>query len=659
MVTRTPWACSSLLLLLLLGCSQEKPVPTLALALKTPGGPREKAKAFLEVAFYGPPQSRQEAFFLAGLFACDAASPSAALRAFSQAQPTGSLAFLANRRLEEACARKPLPPSLLGLLKEQSWVSPAVGERIALLSAEAFYQSGEVDLARSLLWPAEQYSLANRPRARVLRAKLWREEALFQKQALLLEAPQALAEAFPEASLAELTRGFKPQQWRQLAAAWLALGAWQKAYEAAKRAGDEGAPVAAQALLALRQSGQALAWAARLAPANPQRFLLTAQALRQQAWAAEGSSRAVLFAQQARAARQALALARGQEQAEAAVLLAEALTELGELGKVPPLLQQAVASKPARWEWVARRALLQAARRGQDLAIPLAGVSSRLARLAQFWLAYQAWKGGQEGPLVQVADWGHPDLVGRWASQLLRRPPAWQLTDLEVSPPPPPSWSRWLLAAGRTSDVVVAWRGELEAAGTRGPAWLGLLKLAQLPPLESIPLLVRAEPKLSSGPWNGLSRQLLRQYLPLPFAQEVVAAASREGIPPWYLAALVRQESAFDPQARSPKGALGLAQLLPQTAGLPPSTLLQPAENLQAGARFLARLWRSFGGAWEPTLAAYNAGERRIRSAWEKAGKKEGPFFVESLELPETWDYVHRVLLFAEGYKALYWPDKP
>jgi hypothetical protein len=41
---------------------------------------------------------------------------------------------------------------------------------------------------------------------------------------------------------------------------------------------------------------------------------------------------------------------------------------------------------------------------------------------------------------------------------------------------------------------------------------------------------------------------------------------------------------------------------------------------------------------------------------WDANGRRDGPEFVESLEIPETWDYVHRVVLLAEGYRILYWP---
>ncbi|WGH80395.1 lytic transglycosylase domain-containing protein [Jannaschia sp. GRR-S6-38] len=85
------------------------------------------------------------------------------------------------------------------------------------------------------------------------------------------------------------------------------------------------------------------------------------------------------------------------------------------------------------------------------------------------------------------------------------------------------------------------------------------------------------------------------------------AAARRHGIPEDLFLRLIRQESGWNPRARSHKGALGLAQLMPQTArslGVNPS---DPKQNLEGGARYLSMQYRKFG-SWRLALAAYNAG---------------------------------------------------
>lgn len=97
-----------------------------------------------------------------------------------------------------------------------------------------------------------------------------------------------------------------------------------------------------------------------------------------------------------------------------------------------------------------------------------------------------------------------------------------------------------------------------------------------------------------------------------PWIAEARAAARRHGIPEGLFLRLVRQESGWNPRARSHKGALGLAQLMPGTArqlGVDP---LDPAQNLDGGARYLARMKRMFG-TWRLALAAYNAGPGAVQ----------------------------------------------
>ena len=98
-----------------------------------------------------------------------------------------------------------------------------------------------------------------------------------------------------------------------------------------------------------------------------------------------------------------------------------------------------------------------------------------------------------------------------------------------------------------------------------------------------------------SGPW-------------VPVARE---AARRHRVPEDLFLALVRQESRWNPSARSHKGALGLAQLMPQTAlrlGVDP---MDPRQNLEGGARYLRAQFDRFGD-WRLALAAYNAGPHAV-----------------------------------------------
>ena len=128
------------------------------------------------------------------------------------------------------------------------------------------------------------------------------------------------------------------------------------------------------------------------------------------------------------------------------------------------------------------------------------------------------------------------------------------------------------------------------------------------------------------------------------------------------MAAVVREESSFDPQARSRVGARGLMQLMPDTArqlakgrGLPSGDdmLVDPAANLALGSAYLATLMKEFG---EPRLAvaAYNAGPARVREWWKGRASDDVEVWVELIPFDETRFFVRRVMLSWEEYRRLY-----
>jgi soluble lytic murein transglycosylase-like protein len=124
------------------------------------------------------------------------------------------------------------------------------------------------------------------------------------------------------------------------------------------------------------------------------------------------------------------------------------------------------------------------------------------------------------------------------------------------------------------------------------------------------------------------------------FNNEVVAAAAKAGIDPALVHAVIAVESSYNPRAVSPKGAVGLMQLMPGTAqryGVEDSR--QAAANIQGGTLYLSELIRLFKGDIRLAIAAYNAGENAVL----KYGKRIPPY-------AETQRYVPRVL---ELYRAL------
>jgi len=141
---------------------------------------------------------------------------------------------------------------------------------------------------------------------------------------------------------------------------------------------------------------------------------------------------------------------------------------------------------------------------------------------------------------------------------------------------------------------------------------------------------------------------------PLAHQRALTDAALATGLPPPLLFALAREESAFDAGVNSQFGAVGLLQLLPATAVTEAMTLKIPLDNEQAlkdpsvnarvGASYLARLVRQFHGSHALGLAAYNAGPGAV-SRWKSARADLAlDLFVESIPIPETRQYVFRVL---------------
>ena len=89
------------------------------------------------------------------------------------------------------------------------------------------------------------------------------------------------------------------------------------------------------------------------------------------------------------------------------------------------------------------------------------------------------------------------------------------------------------------------------------------------------------------------------------------AAARKHNVPEDLFLRLVQQESGWNPSAVSPKGATGLAQLMPDTARLLRVDINNPEENLEGGARYLGTMYDRFG-SWRLALAAYNAGPMAV-----------------------------------------------
>lgn len=157
----------------------------------------------------------------------------------------------------------------------------------------------------------------------------------------------------------------------------------------------------------------------------------------------------------------------------------------------------------------------------------------------------------------------------------------------------------------------------------------------------------------------------LRAAYPLVFPHYVWPACRRNGIDPYLVIGLIRQESLYRSWAVSPAGALGLMQVMPTTGALvardlgrerySPRDLEDPSTNIAFGTWYLARLLERFQGVLPLAVAGYNAGPHNV-SSWlrEQPPHLGVDDFVESIPYDETRGYVRRVLGFYALYVSLY-----
>lgn len=162
-------------------------------------------------------------------------------------------------------------------------------------------------------------------------------------------------------------------------------------------------------------------------------------------------------------------------------------------------------------------------------------------------------------------------------------------------------------------------------------------------------------PSLPRSYWEGL--------FPKPYWVDLKKFSSENALDPYLIASLIRQESAFNPNAVSRANAVGLMQLLPKVGrGVAKQEKLKrfntqqlflPNVNMQLGTRYFRSMVDKFG-AFEYALAAYNAGADRVQD-WLGQGKYRDPQeFVESIPFTETREYVQNILRNAGVYRQLY-----
>lgn len=228
---------------------------------------------------------------------------------------------------------------------------------------------------------------------------------------------------------------------------------------------------------------------------------------------------------------------------------------------------------------------------------------------------------------------------------------------------------RALMARATGEDAL--WKAELEAADRvvrgAGPRELGLILWMRSLGMENeaIPRIRRLLFRMTPEEMASAPKVLLKLFFPMHYLQDIKPHLRGDSIiDAGFVHAVMRQESGFDPWARSGAGAIGLLQLIPPTAramaakvgmrGFDPSRLTDPAVNLRLGVAYLRDLERIWGGEPALILANYNAGPSptlRWREAFRTLPVEEA---AEEITYWETRDYVKKCLANWWTYRLLY-----
>lgn len=166
------------------------------------------------------------------------------------------------------------------------------------------------------------------------------------------------------------------------------------------------------------------------------------------------------------------------------------------------------------------------------------------------------------------------------------------------------------------------------------------------------------------GIWFWNSDSFWRNFYPINHQETIIKHATTQKIDPLLVAAVIRTESKFHSKATSRSGALGLMQIMPDTAKwiaqqrgdeeFHKELLFEPDVNIEYGTWYIANLSKEFDGDLVLVIAAYNAGRGNV-NRWLAEKKWTGEHTtLEQIPFPETREYVKRVLKNYENYRELY-----
>jgi soluble lytic murein transglycosylase len=155
-----------------------------------------------------------------------------------------------------------------------------------------------------------------------------------------------------------------------------------------------------------------------------------------------------------------------------------------------------------------------------------------------------------------------------------------------------------------------------------------------------------------------IARSSLRLYYPSPSREIQDSIPTELNMDPMLILSLIRQESGFNEKATSPAGAMGLMQLMPQTAltieAIEPRALYEPGTNVRVGSKYFKQLLEKYEGDVELSLAAYNAGPHRVDDWKRRYPVADRLLFLDMIPFRETRDYVASIARNYFWYRSLY-----
>ncbi|MBD3885143.1 transglycosylase SLT domain-containing protein [Phormidium tenue FACHB-886] len=327
----------------------------------------------------------------------------------------------------------------------------------------------------------------------------------------------------------------------------------------------------------------------------------------------------------------------------------------------------------AAWEWAR-----QLAQENPD---------SELAPQASFWVGKWASQLGQQEDAKQAFEYvlsKYPESYYAWRSASLL---GWQVGDFttvrsqmpeilkpsqQAAPPAGSATLKELYLLGQHRDAWTLWQTEFtnRVQPTVAEQFTdGLMRLGVNDNLDGIFMLSSLsfrEPAAEKAEYKTIRQQIgyWQSLYPFPFEETIERSAQEQQLNPLLVTALIRQESRFEPAIESSAGAVGLMQVMPETAEwvasqvkLKEYKLSNPLDNIKLGTWYLDYTHREYENNSLFAVASYNAGPGSVADWISRFGFSDPDKFIDQIPYPETRGYVESVFGNYWNYLRLYNPE--